>query len=65
MEQDNLDNGIVVYCTKGNVMFNSSGELVENVSKSYEEIKHLELHIIRCIFRYDWNLQILNFGPKY
>ena len=26
MEQDNLDNGIVVYCTKGNVMFNSSGE---------------------------------------
>lgn len=33
MEQDNLDNGIVVYCTKGNVMFNSSGELVENVVK--------------------------------
>lgn len=33
MEQDNLDNGIVVYCTKGNVMFNSSGELVQNVKK--------------------------------
>ena len=33
MEQDNLDNGIVVYCTKGNVMFNSSGELVENIKK--------------------------------
>ena len=33
MEQDNLDNGIVVYCTKGNVMFNSSGELVENIVK--------------------------------
>ena len=34
MEQDNnLDNGIVVYCTKGNVMFNSSGQLVQNVKK--------------------------------
>ena len=34
MEQDNLDNGIVVYCTKGNVMFNSSGELSRKCKKS-------------------------------
>ena len=34
MEQDSLDNGIVVYCTKGNVIFNSSGELVDSCKKS-------------------------------
>ena len=42
MDQENLDNGIVVYCTKGNVMFNSSGELVEN-GKKIRKIKLLEI----------------------
>lgn len=30
---DNLDNGIVVFCTNGNVMFSSNGELIENTKK--------------------------------
>ena len=34
ISNDNLDNGIVVFCTNGNVMFSSNGELIENTKKA-------------------------------
>ena len=30
---DNLDTGIVVFCTNGNVMFSSNGELIQSTKK--------------------------------